>query len=132
MKSVKLENPNEIISKIDFNDFYLTKHYIDYDNCYLDKDWIEYTIYYNDITNEPLVVIAKRLPDDEIGHILIVEVNNRFQRNGFGRIALQDYMQSKKYWELWSLESSEEFYKKVGFKMDKKSELYIYGFESLG
>ena len=61
MKSVKLENPNEIISKIDFNDFYLTKHYIDYDNCYLDKDWIEYTIYYNDITNEPLVVIAKRL-----------------------------------------------------------------------
>ena len=73
-------------------------------------------------------MIAKRLPEEQIGHILILEVDKDQHSKGIGKNVILDYMKDKEYWELWSVENAEGFYKKLGFKKSRKSELFNWGF----
>ena len=127
MKRTDLNSTSELLNHIDLNQFPLVKHYLDYDDCYLDDNWIKYSIYYDE-TDNPVAVIAKRLPEEQIGHILILEVDKDKHSKGIGRNVILDYMKDKEYWELWSVENAEGFYKKLGFTMSKKSELFNWGF----
>lgn len=127
MKRTDLNSTSELLNHIDLNQFPLVKHYLDYDDCYLDDNWIKYSIYYDE-TNTPVAVIAKRLPEEQIGHILILEVDKDQHSKGIGKNVILDYMKDKEYWELWSVENAEGFYKKLGFTMSKKSELFNWGF----
>lgn len=127
MKRLDLEKASELLNHIDLNQFPLVKHYLDYDDCYLDDNWIKYSIYYDE-TDTPVAVIAKRLPEEQIGHILILEVDKDQHSKGIGKNVILDYMKDKDYWELWSVENAEGFYKKLGFTMSKKSELFNWGF----
>ena len=127
MNRIDLGSTSELLNHIDLNQFPLVKHYLDYDDCYLDDNWIKYSIYY-DGTNTPVAVIAKRLPEEQIGHILILEVDKDQHSKGIGKNVILDYMKDKEYWELWSVENAEGFYKKLGFTMSKKSELFNWGF----
>ena len=127
MKRTDLNSTSELLNHIDLNQFPLVKHYLDYDDCYLDDNWIKYSIYYDE-TDTPVAVIAKRLPEEQIGHILILEVDKDQHSKGIGKNVILDYMKDKEYWELWSVENAERFYKKLGFTMSKKSELFNWGF----
>lgn len=127
MKRIDLNSASELLNNIDLNQFPLVKHYLDYDDCYLDDNWIKYSIYYDE-TETPVAVIAKRLPEEQIGHILILEVDKDQHSKGIGKNVILDYMKDKEYWELWSVENAEGFYKKLGFTMSKKSELFNWGF----
>jgi N-acetylglutamate synthase-like GNAT family acetyltransferase len=127
MKRTDLNSTSELLNHIDLNQFPLVKHYLDYDDCYLDDNWIKYSIYYDE-TDTPVAVIAKRLPEEQIGHILILEVDKDQHSKGIGKNVILDYMKDKEYWELWSVENAEGFYKKLGFTMSKKSELFNWGF----
>lgn len=127
MKRVDLNSASELLTHIDIIQFPLVKHYLDYDDCYTDDNWIKYSVYYNDL-DQPIAVIAKRLPEEQIGHILILEVDKDQHSKGIGKNVILDYMKDKEYWELWSVENAEGFYKKLGFTMSKKSELFNWGF----
>ena len=127
MKRTDLNSTSELLNYIDLNQFPLVKHYLDYDDCYSDDNWIRYSIYYNE-NDEPVAVIAKRLPEEQIGHILILEVNKDLLGKGIGKQVVLDYMKGKEYWELWSVENAEGFYRKLGFKKSRKSELFLWGF----
>lgn len=127
MKRIDLNSTSELLTHIDLNQFPLVNHYLDYDDCYLDDNWIKYSIYYDE-TDTPVAVIAKRLPEEQIGHILILEVDKDQHSKGIGKNVILDYMKDKEYWELWSVENAEGFYKKLGFTMSKKSELFNWGF----
>lgn len=127
MKRIDLNNTSELLSHIDLNQYPLVNHYLDYDECYMDNDWVKYSIYYDE-TDTPVAVIAKRLPEEQIGHILILEVDKDQHSKGIGKNVILDYMKDKEYWELWSVENAEGFYKKLGFTMSKKSELFNWGF----
>jgi hypothetical protein len=50
---------------------------------YLDDVWIKYSVYYED--DRPVAVIAKRLPEEQIGHILIFEVDKDLHSKGIGK-----------------------------------------------
>lgn len=127
MKHIDLNSTSELLNHIDLNKYPLVKHYLDYDECYMDDNWIKYSIYYDE-TDTPVAVIAKRLPEEQIGHILILEVDKDQHSKGIGKNVILDYMKDKEYWELWSVENAEGFYKKLGFTMSKKSELFNWGF----
>ena len=127
MKRTDLNSTSELLNHIDLNQFPLVKHYLDYDDCYMDDNWIKYSIYYDE-ADTPVAVIAKRLPEEQIGHILILEVDKDQHSKGIGKNVILDYMKDKEYWELWSVENAEGFYKKLGFTMSKKSELFNWGF----
>lgn len=127
MKRIDLNSTSELLSHIDLNQYPLVNHYLDYDECYMDDDWVKYSIYYDE-TDTPVAVIAKRLPEEQIGHILILEVDKDQHSKGIGKNVILDYMKDKEYWELWSVENAEGFYKKLGFTMSKKSELFNWGF----
>lgn len=127
MKRLDLEKASDLLNHIDLIKYPLIRHYLDYDDCYLDDNWIKYSIYYDE-TNTPVAVIAKRLPEEQIGHILILEVDKDQHSKGIGKNVILDYMKDKEYWELWSVENAEGFYKKLGFTMSKKSELFNWGF----
>lgn len=127
MKRIDLNSTSELLNHIDLNQFPLVGHYLDYDDCYMDDNWIKYSIYYDE-TDTPVAVIAKRLPEEQIGHILILEVDKDQHSNGIGKNVILDYMKDKEYWELWSVENAEGFYKKLGFKKSRKSELFNWGF----
>lgn len=127
MKRIDLNSTSELLSHIDLNQYPLVNHYLDYDECYMDDDWVKYSIYYDE-TDTPIAVIAKRLPEEQIGHILILEVDKDQHSKGIGKNVILDYMKDKEYWELWSVENAEGFYKKLGFTMSKKSELFNWGF----
>lgn len=127
MKRIDLNSTSELLSHIDLNKYPLVKHYLDYDECYMDDNWIKYSIYYDE-TDTPVAVIAKRLPEEQIGHILILEVDKDQHSKGIGKNVILDYMKDKEYWELWSVENAEGFYKKLGFTMSNKSELFNWGF----
>lgn len=127
MKRIDLNSASELLTHIDLNQFPLVNHYLDYDDCYLDDSWIKYSIYYDE-ADTPVAVIAKRLPEEQIGHILILEVDKDQHSKGIGKNVILDYMKDKEYWELWSVENAEGFYKKLGFTMSKKSELFNWGF----
>lgn len=127
MKRIDLNSASELLTHVDLNQFPLVNHYLDYDDCYLDDNWIKYSIYYDE-TDTPVAVIAKRLPEEQIGHILILEVDKDQHSKGIGKNVILDYMKDKEYWELWSVENAEGFYKKLGFTMSKKSELFNWGF----
>ncbi len=127
MKRLDLEKASDLLNHIDLNQFPLIQHYLDYDDCYLDDNWIKYSIYYDE-NDEPVAVIAKRLPEEQIGHILILEVDKDLLGKGIGKQVVLDYMKSKEYWELWSVENAEGFYKKLGFRKSRKSELFNWGF----
>lgn len=127
MKRIDLNSTSELLNHIDLNKYPLVKHYLDYDECYMDDNWIKYSIYYDE-TDTPVAVIAKRLPEEQIGHILILEVDKDQHSKGIGKNIILDYMKDKEYWELWSVENAEGFYKKLGFTMSKKSELFNWGF----
>jgi N-acetylglutamate synthase-like GNAT family acetyltransferase len=127
MKRIDLNNTSELLSHIDLNQYPLVNHYLDYDECYMDDDWVKYSIYYDE-TDTPVAVIAKRLPEEQIGHILILEVDKDQHSKGIGKNVILDYMKDKEYWELWSVENAEGFYKKLGFTMSKKSDLFNWGF----
>lgn len=129
MIRVNLKEPSEVLSKINLDNFPLVKHYIDYAECYLDKDWISYSIYYDDDATTPIAVVAKRLPDEQIGHVLIFEVDKDMTHRGLGTRIILDYIKDKEYWDLWSVESAIDFYKKLGFKHSRKSDLLIWGYE---
>ena len=127
MESEKLKDTSELPLKLNLNNFPLVNHYLNYDECYMDNSWIKYTVYFEG--GEHVAVIAERLPEQEIGHILILEVNKNMLGKGIGRKVMTDYMKGKPYWELWSVEAAEGFYEKLGFKMSKKSELFFWGFK---
>lgn len=127
MKRIDLNNTSELLNHINLNQFPLVEHYLDYDDCYMDDNWIKYSIYYDE-TDTPIAVIAKRLPEEQIGHILILEVDKDQHSNGIGKNVILDYMKDKEYWDLWSVENAEGFYKKLGFKKSRKSELFNWGF----
>lgn len=127
MKRIDLNSTSELLSHIDLNQYPLVNHYLDYDECYMDDDWVKYSIYYDE-TDTPVAVIAKRLPEEQIGHILILEVDKDQHSKGIGKNVILDYMKDKEYWELWSVENAEGFYKKLGFTMSNKSELFNWGF----
>lgn len=127
MKRIDLNSTSELLNHIDLNHFPLVNHYLDYDDCYMDDNWIKYSIYYDE-TDTPVAVIAKRLPEEQIGHILILEVDKDQHSKGIGKNVILDYMKDKEYWELWSVENAEGFYKKLGFKKSRKSELFNWGF----
>lgn len=127
MKRIDLEKASELLNKIDITHYPLVDHYIDYDSMYLDDRWIKYSVYYED--DKPVAVIAKRLPEEQIGHILIFEVDKDLHSKGIGKSVILDYMKDKEYWELWSVESAEGFYKKLGFLFSKKSEMFTWGFK---
>ena len=127
MKRIDLSSTSELLNHIKLNQFPLVKHYLNYDDCYMDDNWIKYSIYYDE-TDTPVVVIAKRLPEEQIGHILILEVDKDQHSKGIGKNVILDYMKDKEYWELWSVENAEGFYKKLGFKKSRKSELFNWGF----
>ena len=127
MKRIDLNSTSELLSHIDLNQYPLVNHYLDYDECYMDDNWIKYSIYYDE-TDTPVAVIAKRLPEEQIGHILILEVDKDKHSKGIGKNVILDYMKDKEYWELWSVENAEGFYKKLGFTMSNKSELFNWGF----
>lgn len=127
MKRIDLNSTSELLSHIDLNQYPLVNHYLDYDECYMDDDWVKYSIYYDE-TDTPVAVIAKRLPEEQIGHILILEVDKDQHSKGIGKNVILDYMKDKEYWELWSVENAEVFYKKLGFTMSNKSELFNWGF----
>lgn len=127
MKRIDLNSTSELLNHIDLNHFPLVNHYLDYDDCYMDDNWIKYSIYYDE-TDTPVAVIAKRLPEEQIGHILIFEVDKDRHSKGIGKNVILDYMKDKEYWELWSVENAEGFYKKLGFKKSRKSELFNWGF----
>lgn len=127
MKRIDLNSTSELLNHIDLNQFPLVNHYLDYDDCYMDDNWIKYSIYYDE-TDTPVAVIAKRLPEEQIGHILILEVDKDQHSKGIGKNVILDYMKDKEYWDLWSVENAEGFYKKIGFKKSRKSELFNWGF----
>ncbi len=127
MKRLDLNSTSELLNHIDLNQFPLVEHYLDYDDCYMDDNWIKYSIYYDE-TDTPVAVIAKRLPEVQIGHILILEVDKDQHSKGIGKNVILDYMKDKEYWDLWSVENAEGFYKKLGFKKSRKSELFNWGF----
>lgn len=127
MKRIDLNSTSELLNHIDLNQFPLVNHYLDYDDCYMDDNWIKYSIYYDE-TDTPVAVIAKRLPEEQIGHILILEVGKDQHSKGIGKNVILDYMKDKEYWDLWSVENAEGFYKKLGFKKSRKSELFNWGF----
>ena len=127
MKRIDLNSTSELLNHIDLNQFPLVNHYLDYDDCYMDDNWIKYSIYYDE-TDTPVAVIAKRLPEEQIGHILILEVDKDQHSKGIGKNVILDYMKDKEYWELWSVENAEGFYKNLGFKKSRKSELFNWGF----
>ena len=127
MKRIDLNSTSELLNHIDLNQFPLVNHYLDYDDCYMDDNWIKYSIYYDE-TDTPVAVIAKRLPEEQIGHIIILEVDKDQHSKGVGKNVILDYMKDKEYWELWSVENAEGFYKKLGFKKSRKSELFNWGF----
>lgn len=127
MKRLDLEKASDLLSHIDPMKYPLIRHYLDYDDCYLDDNWIKYSIYYDE-TDTPVAVIAKRLPEEQIGHILILEVDKDQHSKGIGKNVILDYMKDKEYWELWSVENAEGFYRKLGFKKSRKSELFLWGF----
>lgn len=127
MKRIDLNSTSELLNHINLNQFPLVEHYLDYDDCYMDDNWIKYSIYYDE-TDTPVAVIAKRLPEEQIGHILILEVDKDQHSKGIGKNVILDYMKDKEYWELWSVENAEGFYKKLGFKKSRKSELFNWGF----
>lgn len=127
MKCINLNSTSELLNHIDLNQFPLVNHYLDYDDCYMDDNWIKYSIYYDE-TDTPVAVIAKRLPEEQIGHILILEVDKDQHSKGIGKNVILDYMKDKEYWDLWSVENAEGFYKKLGFKKSRKSELFNWGF----
>lgn len=127
MKRIDLNSTSELLNHIDLNQFPLVNHYLDYDDCYMDDNWIKYSIYYDE-TDTPVAVIAKRLPEEQIGHILILEVDKDQHSKGIGKNVILDYMKDKEYWNLWSVENAEGFYKKLGFKKSRKSELFNWGF----
>ncbi len=127
MKRIDLNSTSELLNHIDLNQFPLVNHYLDYDDCYMDDNWIKYSIYYDE-TDTPVAVIAKRLPEEQIGHILILEVDKDQHSKGIGKNVILDYMKDKEYWDLWSVENAEGFYKKLGFKKSRKSELFNWGF----
>ena len=128
MKRLDLEKASDLLNHIDLNQFPLIQHYLDYDDCYSDDNWIKYSIYYDE-NDEPVAVIAKRLPEEQIGHILILEVDKDQHSKGIGKNVILDYMKDKEYWELWSVENAEGFYRKLGFKKSRKSELFLWGFK---
>lgn len=128
MKRLDLEKASDLLGHIDPMKYPLIRHYLDYDDCYLDDNWIKYSIYYDE-TDTPVAVIAKRLPEERIGHILILEVDKDLLGKGIGKQVVLDYMKDKEYWELWSVENAEGFYRKLGFKKSRKSELFLWGFE---
>lgn len=127
MKRLDLEKASDLLSHIDLIKYPLIRHYLDYDDCYTDDNWIKYSIYYDE-NEEPVAVIAKRLPEEQIGHILILEVDKDQHSRGIGKNVILDYMKDKEYWELWSVENAEGFYKKLGFKKSRKSELFLWRF----
>lgn len=127
MKRIDLNSTSELLNHIDLNQFPLVNHYQDYDDCYMDDNWIKYSIYYDE-TDTPVAVIAKRLPEEQIGHILILEVDKDQHSKGIGKNVILDYVKDKEYWDLWSVENAEGFYKKIGFKKSRKSELFNWGF----
>lgn len=127
MKRIDLNSTSELLNHIKLNQFPLVEHYLDYDDCYMDDNWIKYSIYYDE-TDTPVAVIAKRLPEEQIGHILILEVDKDQHSKGIGKNVILDYMKDKEYWELWSVENAEGFYEKLGFKKSRKSELFNWGF----
>lgn len=127
MKRIDLNSTSELLNHIKLNQFPLVEHYLDYDDCYTDDNWIKYSIYYDE-TDTPVAVIAKRLPEEQIGHILILEVDKDQHSKGIGKNVILDYMKDKEYWELWSVENAEGFYEKLGFKKSRKSELFNWGF----
>lgn len=127
MKRIDLNSTSELLNHIDLNHFPLVNHYLDYDDCYMDDNWIKYSIYYDE-KDTPVAVIAKRLPEEQIGHIIILEVDKDQHSKGIGKNVILDYMKDKEYWELWSVENAEGFYKKLGFKKSRKSELFNWGF----
>lgn len=127
MKRIDLNSTSELLNHIDLNQFPLVGHYLDYDDCYMDDNWIKYSIYYDE-TDTPVAVIAKRLPEEQIGHILILEVDKDQHSKGIGKNVILDYTKDKEYWDLWSVENAEGFYKKIGFKKSRKSELFNWGF----
>lgn len=128
MDRIDYDKASDALKNINLKDFPLVEYYIGYDDCYMNDDWVRYTIFYNDL-DIPVAVIAKRLPVQEVEHILIVEVNNTMRHLGFGKELLLEYMKTNPYWELFSVENAEGFYKKLGFKKDKSSELFYYGYE---
>ena len=128
MKRLDLEKASDLLNHIDLNQFPLIQHCLDYDDCYSDDNWIKYSIYYDE-NAEPVAVIAKRLPEEQIGHILILEVDKDQHSKGIGKNVILDYMKDKEYWELWSVENAEGFYRKLGFKKSRKSELFLWGFK---
>lgn len=127
MKRLDLEKASDLLGHIDTIKYPLIRHYLDYDDCYLDDNWIKYSIYYDE-TDTPVAVIAKRLPEEQIGHILVLEVDKDQHSKGIGKNVILDYIKDKEYWELWSVENAEGFYKKLGFKKSRKSELFLWGF----
>ena len=127
MKRLDLEKASDLLGHIDPIKYPLIRHYLDYDDCYMDDSWIKYSIYYDE-TDIPVAVIAKRLPEEQIGHILVLEVDKDQHSKGIGKNVILDYMKDKEYWELWSVENAEGFYRKLGFKKSRKSELFLWGF----
>lgn len=128
MKRLDLEKASDLLGHIDPIKYPLIRHYLDYDDCYMDDSWIKYSIYYDE-TDIPVAVIAKRLPEEQIGHILVLEVDKDQHSKGIGKNVILDYMKDKEYWELWSVENAEGFYRKLGFKKSRKSELFLWEFK---
>lgn len=129
MTKIPLNKATDLLELLDLSKFPLVQHYIDYDSCYLSDDWIKYYVYYDSKNFEPIGVIAERLPEEEIGHILILEVNKTEIHKGYGSKILKDFMKKKEYWELWSVETAEDFYRKMGYVQNKDNELFYYGLE---
>lgn len=109
MDRIDYDKASDALKNINLKDFPLVEYYIGYDDCYMNDDWVRYTIFYNDL-DIPVAVIAKRLPVQEVEHILIVEVNNTMRHLGFGKELLLEYMKTNPYWELFSVENAEGFY----------------------
>ena len=129
MYRVDYDSVNDFLKNICLNDFPLIDHYLHYDEGYMDDNWIRYSIFYKDNTNNPICVIAKRLPEEEIGHILILEVKKDLKRHGYGKEAINMYMKDKPYWDLFSTDEAVPFYKSLGFKKDKETQSFYFGFE---
>lgn len=115
---------SRFLKNVDLSDFPLVNYYLDYDDCYKDDSWIEYTVFTNN-KKEVECIIAERKPKNEIRHILILEVNKNYLGKGLGKKYLSKYMNDYPYWELFSVETAEGFYKKMGFK--QYNDTFYYG-----
>ena len=125
MKRLDLEKASDLLGHIDPIKYPLIRHYLDYDDCYMDDSWIKYSIYYDE-TDIPVAVIAKRLPEEQIGHILILEVDKDLLGKGIGKQLVQYGIKGFNINEVTVNEQNPQavgVYEHIGFKTYKRTDL---------